>query len=1084
MRNSKLAHLGRLNFCRCFLCILVLLFSPSMIFAQNQVIRLSGKNLTLMSAFKQIEKQTDYSIDFDANVIDTSIRIREVTQPMRLDQLMDVILENTSYQYSIENKHIFIKKARLAENTRTVSGIVKDAAGVPIIGASVIEKGTTNGVVTDSDGYFKINVSPDAVLNISCLGYSSSDVNVGDRTQLDINIQEDTEYLNEVVVIGYGTVRRRDLTGAIGQVKADDINSYPAASMLQTISGKTSGMQVKQNTGAPGGTISVRIRGTNSIQGSNEPLYVIDGFPISGSPSNLNNSDIESIEILKDASATAIYGSRGANGVVMITTKQGKSGETRVDFDASYSIQSVIKTLDLMNAKEYAQFYNIEQLNDTGKEYFTDEQIAGFGEGYDWQGLLFRKAPIYQTSLSVSGGNEKTQFMVGGSIYMQDGIIKGSDYDRYSLQAKINHKVNKYFAINFTSSLTKWNTGRKDSVGGSRGTTIISSTISAPPTLTPYNDDGSYRIMATEYPFLATDIINPINFIKERENKVSKHGELANISLIFTPIPELTIKFMGGMQHYNQYSSGYTTREFLHSTGSASLGSSQMTSLLSENTVTYIKSFGKHSINVLGGYTFQNFKTTGVSGSGTGFLSDVFNVYSLQSASTPGIPSSSYSKSVLISYLGRINYNFDDRYLFTASIRRDGSSVFSKGNKWGNFPSAAFAWRVSNEEFMKDISAINNLKFRTSWGMTGSQAIGAYATLSRLYSGRTIFDDSLYNTFYPSSSLPGDLKWETTEQYDFGIDIGLWNRLDITIDGYIKNTKDLLNTVVLPPSSGYSSTIKNVGKVQNKGIDFSLDARILTGTLKWDLNGNISVNRNKVKKLYGGEDIYGGSINAIIINDTVNILREGHPIGAFYGYLEDGYDDKGKIIYRDLDNDGAITNNDKTFIGDPNPDFTYGLSTSLSYKDFELSLYLQGSHGNDLFNASAISNTVDYGYGLNMPKEVLYDHWTTDNTDAKYPSISYNTTIKVSDRFIEDGSYLRLRNIQLTYNVPTEKLHWNWIRSIQVYASAQNLFTITDYSWWDPEVNSYGGSSSTAQGIDFNSYPSAKSYTFGFRFGF
>lgn len=1071
---------------RPILLVMAMLYFSIGTLAQNMLLNMS--NVTVKQAMNELKNKSGYSFVYSAGDIDTNRKVD--IKAANVTDAINQILDGQDVAYEIQDKNIIVKKLvaqqkHSPENIVSINGIVLDSKGLPLTGASVIEKGTMNGTQTDVDGKFTMsNVHSGSNLVISFMGYLDKTMTARPGASMKIILEEDSELLNEVVVIGYGTVRKSDLTGSIGSVKAGDINSFPSASMLQTISGKTSGMQVKQNTGAPGGTISVRIRGTNSIQGSNEPLYVIDGFPISGSPTNLNNADIESIEILKDASATAIYGSRGANGVVMITTKQGKSGESRIDFEASYSMQSVIKTLDLMNAKEYAQFYNLEQLNDTGKEFFTSEQIANFGTGYDWQKLLFRKAPIYQTNLSVSGGNDKTQFVIGGSIFLQDGIIEGSDYDRYSLQTKINHKVNRYFTINFTSNLTKWNTGRKDSVGGSRGTSIISSTISAPPTLSPYNSDGNYTELATEYPFIATDIINPINFIKEQSDKVSKHGELANVSLIFNPIPELTIKLLGGLQHNNQNSSVYRTREFLHSTGNASLSLSQFTSLLSENTVTYSKIFGNHSITALGGYTFQNFKTTAVSGSGSGFLSDVFNVYSLQSASTPGIPSSSYSKSVLISYLGRINYSFKNKYLLTVSIRRDGSSVFSQGNKWGNFPSAAFAWKASNENFLKDLHFLNNLKIRTSWGRTGSQAIGAYATLSTLASGRTVFDDALYNTFAPGSRLPGNLKWETTEQYDLGVDIGLWNRIDITVDGYVKNTKDLLNTVVLPSSSGYSSTIKNVGKVQNKGIDLSLDARVLTGPVYWNLAANISFYRNKVKKLYEGEDIYGGQINAIIVYDTSNILREGRPIGQFYGYKENGYDEKGKIIYQDLDKDGTITTKDRTYIGDPNPDFTYGFSSDLSFKNFGLNLFFQGSHGNDLFNASAISNTVDYGYGLNMPKEVYYDHWTESNRNAKYPSISYNTTVKVSDRFVEDGSYLRLRNIQLSYNVPTEKLHWNWVKGIQFYVSGQNLLTITDYSWWDPEVNSYGGSSSTSQGIDFNSYPSSKSYTVGAKIRF
>lgn len=1084
MKITYLMQSERKKFFSCIQIVFALFLFVSLANAQNQKVQLSGANLTLKAAFKQIEQQTEMSVDYDAEVINTSRQVPTVTKTLTVNELLKQLLRNTGYTYTFEGTHILIKVQQFEGMKKKVTGTISDETGLSVIGANVVEKGTTNGVITDLNGNFTIEVADNAILKVSYVGYSTSEMRVGNRTHLAIQIKEDAELLDEVVVIGYGVVKKSDLTGSVSSVKSEEVNAYPSANLLQAISGKTSGMEIKQNTGAPGGSISVRIRGANSVQGSNEPLYVVDGFPISGSPTNLNNSDIESIEILKDASATAIYGSRGANGVVMITTKQGKTGKTRVELDASYTTQSLVKKLDLMNATEYAQFYNMQQLNDTGNEYFTADQIAGFGEGYDWQDLIFRNAPILRTNLSITGGNEKTQFMLGGSVYMQDGIIKGSDYDRYSLQAKINHKVNKYFAVNFSSSLTRAETDRKDSGGGARGSSMISSAISAPPTLTPYNEDGSYRVLATEYPFVATDIINPVNFINEQSNHVRKNSVLANVSFIITPISDLTIKIMGGIQNNDELTSGYKSLQFLHSSGNASLKAAQFTSLLSENTVNYSKRIGKHSFSVLGGFTYQNFLDTNVSGSGTGFLNDVFDVYSLQSASTPGIPSSFYAKSVLLSYLARVNYSFNDKYLLTASIRRDGSSRFSDGNKWGNFPSAAFAWRVSNEDFLKDVKALSNLKVRASWGKTGSQAIAAYATLNTLSNGKVIFDDALYNTFAPGTRLPGDLKWETTEQYDFGVDIGLWNRLNITLDGYLKNTSDLLNTVILPSSSGYTSTIRNVGKVQNKGFEASVDARILTGEVKWNVNANISFNRNKVKKLNGGEDIYGGSVNAVVISDETNILREGYPIGQFYGYLENGYDSEGRIVFKDLDGDNVITKNDKTFIGDPNPDFIYGFTTDVGYKGFELSLFFQGSQGNDLFNASAISNTIDYGFGLNMPKEVFYNHWTPENVNAKYPAISYNTTVKVSDRFIENGSFLRLRNIQLTYNLPVKKLHWKWINDIQVYASGQNLLTFTKYSWWDPEVNSFGGSSSTSQGIDFNSYPSSKSYTFGVRFGF
>jgi TonB-linked SusC/RagA family outer membrane protein len=395
------------------------------------------------------------------------------------------------------------------------------------------------------------------------------------------------------------------------------------------------------------------------------------------------------------------------------------------------------------------------------------------------------------------------------------------------------------------------------------------------------------------------------------------------------------------------------------------------------------------------------------------------------------------------------------------------------------------AWRISNEEFLKNNKFISELKLRTSWGLTGSQAIDPYATLNQLSANRTVFDDALYTAFSPGTRLPGNLKWETTEQKDIGIDLGILNnRILFTADYYIKNTRDLLNTVVLPSSLGFTSTIQNIGEVQNKGIELGIDSRIFTGAFKWDLNANVSFNRNKVVKLYGGADILGGNVNVVVINDVTNILREGQPIGRFWGYLEDGYTEQGNIKFKDLDGNGTITQTDKTYIGDPNPNFIYGINSSMSFKNFDLSLFIQGVQGNDLFNVSSIVNTIDYGFGLNMPAEVLTSHWTPTNINEKYPIISRNTTSRVSNRFIEDGSYLRLRNIQLAYNLPVNKWGIKWISNVQVYVSGQNLLTLTKYSWWDPEVNSRGGGNSTAQGIDHNSYPMAKAFTAGLRMSF
>lgn len=973
------------------------------------------------------------------------------------------------------------------ESGVAVSGTVTDENGQPLLGVNILIEGTDTGTVTDEDGRYSIAVSPGRVLVFSFLGFQSQTITVGETKTVDVKLKEEVSALDEVVVIGYGTQRRSDLTGSVSQVGSREINEFPSTNVLQSLSGRAAGVQVSPTTGAPGAGLNVRIRGTNSIQGSNEPLYVVDGFPIFGSnPTILNNTDIESIEVLKDASATAIYGSRGANGVVLITTRQGVAGDTRVDLDLSYGQQELRKKLDLMNGTEYARFYNLQAGNDNVAAYFSQEEVNRFGQGFDWQDFVFQKAPMQTATVNVNGGSENTQFSVSGSYFGQEGIVKGSDYNRYSLRSNVNHQISDKFEVNLSTTFSHLKTARRDSDGGARGNSMIGAALSAAPTLTPYNEDGSYRVLANSYPFVAPDIINPINFINEQSNVVRANIVLANAALFYRPIPDLTIKISGGIENRDDRTDGYTSRRFINSNGAATVSTSQFRSLLNENTISYNKTFAnKHEISAVAGVTVQNFRTTFLAGSGVGFLSDLVESHDLGAAENPGIPGSGFNESVLLSYLGRVNYTFNNKYLFTFSFRADGSSKYSKGNKWGHFPSGALAWRLSEENFLRESNVVSDLKIRGSWGRTGSQAIDAYATLNQLNSGKTVFGTDLYTTFAPGTRLPGDLKWETTEQTDIGLDLGLFNnRILVTADYYVKNTSDLLNTVTLPSTLGFTTTIQNVGKVQNKGFEFGLDANVLSGDFKWDLVGNLSFNRNKVVALSNGEDILGAFADVIVLRDNLNILREGRPIGQFWGYLENGYNETGQIRYRDLNNDGVISAEDKTYIGDPNPKYMYGVNSIMSYKNFDLTLFFQGMYGNDIFNLSAISSTMDYSSGVNMPREVLENHWSPSNPNAKYPIISRNSSVMVSDRFVEDGSYVRLKNIQLAYNFPLQNWGVDWMYQLQIYVSGQNLWTSTNYSWWDPEVNSRGGANSTALGIDHYSYPTAKTYTVGIRAGF
>jgi len=1063
----------------------------------DKKITLNLENVTLHKALETIELQTKIRFAYSSSLIPLAekVNIKANNQPL-VDVLNDLFTD-LNIEYQPVKGQIMLKRIRkkaLSDEIPKIStenlplesqamellvrGKITDESGNALPGVNVVVKGTQRGVTSGIEGDYEITLNDNEnTLLFSFVGYLSQEVNVDNRTAINIMLQPDQKSLEEVVVIGYGTVKKSDLTGSVAQVKSKEINAFPNANVLQALSGRAPGVHIRQSSGAPGAGISVRVRGGNSILGSNEPLYVIDGFPVNGSLTHLNNSDIESVEVLKDASATAIYGSRGANGVVLITTKRGKAGKTVVDFETSFSSQKLIRKLDLMNAKEYAMLYNEQAINDNITPFFSQADIDSFGEGFDWQDFVFQRAPVLTSSLNVSGGNDKTQFSVSGSFFGQQGIVKGSNYNRYAIQSNVLHNVSEKFKINFSTSLSRLMTERKDSGGGSRGNSMINAAISAPPTLTPFNEDGSYRVLSTAYPFIATDIRNPINFINEQSSQIKANVVLANLALMYNFTPDLMLKISGGIENRDERTDNYTTTRFFNSQGSASVSAGQFTSLLNENTLNYNKTFGeKHSVSAVAGFTYQDFLNTSLNGSGTGFLSNIFESNNLGASMNPGVPGSGYSKSLVLSYLGRVNYVYNDKYLVTVSMRRDGSSRYSEGHKWGNFPSAALAWRVSNEEFMRNNTWISDLKVRTSWGLTGSQAIDPYSTLNQLISGRTIFNDDYANTFAPGTRLPGTLKWETTAQFDLGVDFGvLSNRLLITADFYNKNTSDLLSTVILPSSLGYTNTIQNVGKIQNRGVELGLDGKILTGAFTWDMNANISFNKSKVLSLYNGEDILRDNVGVIIINDATSILREGRPVGQFWGYREIGYDEKGDIIFEDINNDGSISQADKTYIGDPNPKFIYGLNSTMTFKNFEFNLFFQGSQGNDIFNASAITNTMDYGFGLNMPKSVYNQHWTPDNRDAHYPRISLRTPTRVSDRYIEDGSYLRLKNIMLAYNLPVNNLGVKAFRSLQIYASGQNLLTFTKYSWWDPETNFR---------LDHNTYPAAKSVTVGLRVGF
>ena len=1074
--------------------------------AKGNRVTIHVTNASLLQIFNQIEKQTTYHFSYLDSEIDNRADISMSVNNASVPSVLNRALKGRSLTYRIVSaKSIVISKKKESSSARksstvgsgqparsgiVVRGTVKDEKGDPVIGATVRPQGSRGGTVTDLDGRFEVEAPNDGVLEFSYIGYKTQLVNVGGKRQFAVTMVENVNDLNETVVVGYGTMKKRDLTGSITSIKGDKMTDITVPQPLMALQGKAAGVLVTQNTGDPSGNFKIRIRGNNSIKGNNDPLILVDGVPAYAS--SIDPYDIESVEILKDASATAIYGSRGANGVVLITSKKGKKGKTSIQYDGSVGVQTRMGHYDLMNSQEYAKFINIWQTNDVGDPFFSDDEINAMGEGYDWQDAAFHDAMITQHHLSVNGGNDKTQAMLSGSVFDRDGLVKESSYRKINVRSNVTHNFDDHFTavMNFSYSNAHGSTPQQ-LTGSNHGQSIIGACYAAPPLLTPYNDDGSYRNLPSEYPYLTGLLINPMNYLYETSQKHKAEVLEINGYLAYKPIKGLTLKTSLALQSTNTRDDGYKTSKVINSVNSAWITSANDETITNENTINYTTTFAKkHDLNLMAGYTYQQEVNKPLSMSGTGFISDGPGVYNIAGADKQNPASSSYTKWVLASWLGRINYSYAGRYMATFSMRADGSSRYSEGNKWGYFPSAALAWRASEEKFMKSLTWIDNLKLRLGYGETGSTAISPYQTLNTMWNTQAVTGNGVEIGYTPSTNYTSDLKWETTAQWNIGIDLAMFNsRLRMTADYYIKNTRNLLNSVPKALSTGFTSSLQNIGKMRNKGFELTIDYdAIRNQDMLWTVSGNISANRNKVVKLYGNADIHGTNIPYLNIGGSyVNLIREGEPLGVFYTYKEDGYDENGHIKYVDFTNDGKISNDDRYISGNPNPDFFYGLSSTFNYKGLELSLLFQGTVGNDIFNGMEIYN-VDYGAGLNCSREALYSHWDANNTaeqnaNAKYPIISEKQTINVSDRFIENGSYLRLKNISLGYSLPVQK--WSigkWVKGINVYVSAQNLFTISGYSGADPEVSAYG--SDVSAGWDFLQYPSVRTYTFGMKLKF
>ena len=1012
---------------------------------------------------------------------------------------------------------LFISPSLFAQ----VKGTVADESGEGIIGANVVVKGTNVGTITDLTGAFTVDASGDATLVISYMGYKTQEIKVANQKTIKIILQEDAEILDEVVVVGYGVMRKSDLTGSVSSVKSDMLKKQAVSSFDQGLQGKVAGVQVIAVSGSPGGAVDIRIRGGNSLTSGSQPLYVIDGYPVtagssaggSGAGQNplatLNPGDIESMEILKDASATAIYGSRGANGVVLISTKRGKSGKTTVSYDGYVGFQKVAKKLDMMNASEWGALANEGAANDGRPAYYTNTStnplypaISDLGQGTDWQDEILRSSsPIHNHNITINGGSENTKFSVMASYFDQESIVKNQDFNRVSFRNNIDTKLSSRIDLStsFTASRVTSNVGRENGDGGGN-TSIINAALVLPPTV-PVTDPTTGEYVRMNFLTGSSAVPNPVPYVEYLQDKGTIDRVLGSADLSIKLIEGLTLKVSVGADLSSALREVYEPKQTntgYNANGIASQQNRRNQSLSNENVLTYLKKTGIHSINAMVGTSALSIESKSSSMTARDFISDAYGYNNLDAGAQWDKPSTGRDKNTLLSGFGRINYVLKDRYLFTVTGRADGSSKFGANNKWAFFPSAAFAWRMDQEAFMKQVDWISSLKLRASYGVTGNQNISSYSSVEKM--NTYVYPiGGVTNVGIAAGNMPNpDLKWETTAISDIGVDFGfLNNRFNFVADYYYKKTTDLLWNISVPLTTGFGSVLKNIGSLENKGLELSLSADVLTGDFKWNTAINWSKNKNKVLEIPGYIPTQQGTISGHLkVNGSW--LEPGLPVGVWNLLKTTGvmrtqeerdkaarvtsttFDQVGDMSFYDKNGDGKISfGEDRTIVGDPNPDFIFGWTNNFTYKNFDLSVYINGSYGNDIYNVLRAETNIVSTWG-NQRKEVN-DHWTPTNTNAKYPRahVLVNQNLLQSDFLIEDGSFLRIQNLTLGYNVPK----CPFVKSLRVYATGQNLLTITNYSGYNPEVNSQG-QSNLQLGVDYNAYPASKSFILGVNIGF
>ena len=1048
-------------------------------YSQKTRLSVNFSNTELVTILDKIENQSEFYFLYNEKLIDGSRKVSIDVKDQSLEDILKSLFAGTEVKYMILDRKIILSPDEIIPSQQAgkkVTGNVKDVNGQPIPGASVIIKGSTNGTVTDFSGNFSLSDIPaEATLKISFVGMKSQEVSVANKTTITVLLSEETIGLNEVVAIGYGTTRKKDLTGAVAVVSAKEFDGRENSQFGNALEGKIAGVQISKPSGQPQAGYNIRIRGTSTITAGSEPLYIVDGVPTS-SINEISSADIETMTILKDASSAAIYGASGSNGVVLITTKRGGNEKTKITVNAYNGLANVWKKQNVLDATQYKSL-----MSEMGQS--VDWSLYPYNT--NWQDKAFRTARTQNYQIGISGGNEKTNYYISGSYLNQEGVVITNKLERYNFKVNLDHKVSERIKVGTSVSYNKW----KDiDVNENRKYGSIVAMLTGAPVTDIYNADGTTFAIN---PFIQ-DLENPVALLLKNKHSYQNYRFNGNFYGEVKIVEGLKFKSMFGVEQlnstYNSWVDPVRSREGRGFKGIAELSTAQTSYWISENTLSYNKVINKHTFNGLAGFVASDKKYESIYINAKGFGSSAVETVNAGATRTADAGVSQRRNSAA---LGRLNYAYDDKYLLTANFRADGSSVFGANHKWGYFPSFSAGWRISNESFFKGIDVVKDLKLRAGWGIVGNDQVGDFSSYGLVSPGSFyVFSGNVVPGTSATSIQNNDLKWESTKQTNLGVDASILDsRISVSADYYIKNTSDMLLNSPIPASVGIPSNTatKNVGEMENKGFEFQISSKNLTGDLKWNTDFNISFNKSKITHLDKGVPIKLGYISD---RGNVAIAQEGQPLGMFFGYVSKGVDPQtGNLIFADLDHTGTLSDGDQTIIGNANPKYTFGLNNTLNYGNWTFSVFVQGVQGNQIFNATRIESEGLFDEG-NQLTSVL-NRWKTAGQITNMPKADYgiNHNSLISSRYIEDGSFVRIKSATLGYELPkriSDKLNLN---KLYLYVTAENLFTFTKYSGMDPEVSVYGRTSDNAlkniaPGVDYGTYPQARSFLVGINLTF